>query len=47
MIGGGDGLVDRRIERKKLVGSCLKIANVDEGERALSCRTTERDRCYV
>ena len=32
MTGGGDGLADRRIERKKLAGSCLKKANTDEGE---------------
>jgi hypothetical protein len=32
MTSGGDGLADRIIERKKLVGSCLKKANTDDGE---------------
>jgi hypothetical protein len=43
MTGGGNGLADRRIERKKLAGSCLKIANADEGESSKQMQMRERE----
>jgi hypothetical protein len=43
MTGDGDGLADRRIERKKLAGSCLKIANADEEESSKQTQMRERE----
>jgi hypothetical protein len=43
MTGGGDGLANRIIERKKLAGSCLKITNADEGESSKHTQMWERE----
>jgi hypothetical protein len=43
MTGGGNGLADHIIERKKLAGSCLKIANADEGESSKEMQMRERE----